>query len=387
MPWYPQGRAPTTRRRRSRSACRCPCMAGRERRCWQPGWPQLAGRKSGSVRAHGYIRSPPISRCAISRSSSAGSRGSDGRRVMSPRGDAVDAGGDDRTTYETLALSVEANPRQIKTRPGRWSSARPTSCSSTPRSSATRRIQRSRSRSSKASLPGGHSPAYFAQLVQPLPIIAARLAQRSGVVRQVPGLLPRARARASVVGPGGRLEELPRAVAQRGLRAVLRGALRAASARRRRVRGHHAPDAPLGDARVRSGPGRTSATGSATSRATAASSARWSTTRAPAVLHMLRRLVGDEAFFDGCAASTRRSRFQKAGTDDFRQRVRSGAGRPLDRFFERWIYGSTLPRLKVHLPRRRAPSSSVRVEQLGEIVRRAGHPDAALRGRQERSTS
>ena len=84
----------------------------------------------------------------------------------------------------------------------------------------------------------------------------AHLAQRSGRVRPVPGLLHRARARAPVVGTGGRLAQLPRAVDQRGLRAVLRGALRAAPARRRGVREHPAADAPVGDERIRPGAGR-----------------------------------------------------------------------------------------------------------------------------------
>ena len=76
--------------------------------------------------------------------------------------------------------------------------------------------------------------------------LAAHVAQRSGVVQQLPRVLPGARSRAPVVGTGGRLAQLPRAVAQRGVRAVLRRALRAAIPRRRRVRRRHAADAPVG---------------------------------------------------------------------------------------------------------------------------------------------
>ena len=54
--------------------------------------------------------------------------------------------------------------------------------------------------------------------------------------------------------------------------------------------------------------------------------------KAAMVLHMLRRLVGDDAFFRGSPrASTRPWKFKKAGTDDFRrameqsERPRSGA--------------------------------------------------------------
>jgi hypothetical protein len=64
-----------------------------------------------------------------------------------------------------------------------------------------------------------------------------------------------------------------------------------------------------------------------------------------AVLHMLRRLVGDEAFFRGIRRFYAESRFRKAGTEDLRRAMEAESDRPLDRFFERWIYGSTLPRL------------------------------------------
>jgi hypothetical protein len=68
--------------------------------------------------------------------------------------------------------------------------------------------------------------------------------------------------------------------------------------------------------------------------------------KSAAVLNMLRGLVGDEAFFAGLRRFYRTMRFKKAGTDDFRQAMEATSGRQLDRFFERWIYGWTIPRLK-----------------------------------------
>jgi hypothetical protein len=65
-----------------------------------------------------------------------------------------------------------------------------------------------------------------------------------------------------------------------------------------------------------------------------------------AVLHMLRRLVGDEAFFRGLRRYYREERFQKAGTEVFRHAMEIESGRDLSRFFEGWIYGSALPKLK-----------------------------------------
>jgi aminopeptidase N len=62
------------------------------------------------------------------------------------------------------------------------------------------------------------------------------------------------------------------------------------------------------------------------------------------VLHMLRRLVGDEPFFSGLREFYRRARFTKAGTDDLRRVFEEVTGRPLERFFRRWVHDSALPR-------------------------------------------
>ncbi|MEX2272295.1 MAG: M1 family aminopeptidase [Vicinamibacterales bacterium] len=65
------------------------------------------------------------------------------------------------------------------------------------------------------------------------------------------------------------------------------------------------------------------------------------------VLHMLRRLVGDERFFAGVRRFYEMARFGKAGTEDFRRVMESETGRNLERFFERWIYGFGVPAVKV----------------------------------------
>jgi hypothetical protein len=88
--------------------------------------------------------------------------------------------------------------------------------------------------------------------------------------------------------------------------------------------------------------------------------------KSAAVLHMLRRLVGDEAFFSGLRGFYLASRFEKVGTDEFREALEKAAGRPLDRFFNQWILGSTLPRLRVTY-RVDGDALAVHVEQLGEV--------------------
>jgi hypothetical protein len=64
-----------------------------------------------------------------------------------------------------------------------------------------------------------------------------------------------------------------------------------------------------------------------------------------AVLHMLRRLLGDQTFFAGLRLFYEDRRYQKAGTDDFERAMEAASGRVLDRFFERWIYGAAIPRV------------------------------------------
>jgi hypothetical protein len=64
-----------------------------------------------------------------------------------------------------------------------------------------------------------------------------------------------------------------------------------------------------------------------------------------AVLHMLRRLLGDEVFLRGLRRFYAGGRFIKVGTEDFRAAMEAEAGQSLERFFERWIYNAGLPRV------------------------------------------
>jgi aminopeptidase N len=88
--------------------------------------------------------------------------------------------------------------------------------------------------------------------------------------------------------------------------------------------------------------------------------------KAALVLHMLRQLVGDEPFFRGLQNFYRTSRFRSVGTLEFRAAMEAEAGRPLDRFFDRWIYGATLPRLDLTY-RIEGPDVILHVEQRSEV--------------------
>ena len=64
------------------------------------------------------------------------------------------------------------------------------------------------------------------------------------------------------------------------------------------------------------------------------------------VLHMLRRQVGDEAFWKGLAAYYARFRDGNALTDDFRRVMEEVSGRSLDGFFREWVYTPGQPRIE-----------------------------------------
>ena len=64
------------------------------------------------------------------------------------------------------------------------------------------------------------------------------------------------------------------------------------------------------------------------------------------VLHMLRRLMGEAPFARGLQRFYGQSRFRRVGTDDLRSAMETEYGRPLERFFERWVYGSEVPILR-----------------------------------------
>ncbi|MGE5243709.1 MAG: M1 family aminopeptidase [Betaproteobacteria bacterium] len=89
-----------------------------------------------------------------------------------------------------------------------------------------------------------------------------------------------------------------------------------------------------------------------------------------AVLHMLRELIGDEAFFRGIRRFYRVSRFRKAGTDEFQQAMEQETGRPLSRFFQQWIDGTSLPKLKFSYRVEKSAQGHevvLHVEQVGEV--------------------
>ena len=89
--------------------------------------------------------------------------------------------------------------------------------------------------------------------------------------------------------------------------------------------------------------------------------------KAAGVLHMLRQLLGDEVFFRSLRRFYTDQRFQKSGTEDLRRTFEAESGRTLDRFFERWIYSTELPRVR-YTTAIRDQMVTVRFEQVGDLV-------------------
>ena len=84
------------------------------------------------------------------------------------------------------------------------------------------------------------------------------------------------------------------------------------------------------------------------------------------VLHMLRRLIGDDAFSRGLKKFYADNRFKKAGTNDLRLAMEAASGKDLNRFFERWIYDNGIPRLR-YSTTVEGNELIVRFEQSGDI--------------------
>ena len=65
------------------------------------------------------------------------------------------------------------------------------------------------------------------------------------------------------------------------------------------------------------------------------------------VLHMLRRQLGDQAFFAGIRAYYERHEHGTALTDDLRWPLEEASGRNLESFFQQWVFEPGYPQLRV----------------------------------------
>ena len=108
------------------------------------------------------------------------------------------------------------------------------------------------------------------------------------------------------------------------------------------------------------------------------------------VLHMLRRLVGDDPFFWGMRRFYSECRFKKAGTDDFRRAMEATSGPRPRPFFDAWIHGAAIPRRRLqfdaHLDRGAIPVRTSRRRTIPAPVT-VTDPDAMPGGSLDRRRS
>jgi hypothetical protein len=74
------------------------------------------------------------------------------------------------------------------------------------------------------------------------------------------------------------------------------------------------------------------------------------------VLHMLRAIVGEEAFRTALTSFQSRHRFQKAGTQDLRESLEAASGKDLAAYFDAWVFGTAVPLIR--LSHRDAPAGA-----------------------------
>lgn len=84
------------------------------------------------------------------------------------------------------------------------------------------------------------------------------------------------------------------------------------------------------------------------------------------VLHMLRRKVGDEAFFEGVRNYYATYRLSNALTGDFQRAMEEASGQSLQSFFEQWLYRPIFPVLDIKWSHdAKAKSFTVRITAQG----------------------
>ncbi|HEX7051987.1 MAG TPA: M1 family metallopeptidase, partial [Longimicrobiales bacterium] len=86
------------------------------------------------------------------------------------------------------------------------------------------------------------------------------------------------------------------------------------------------------------------------------------------VLHMLRGLLGDSAFFDGIRRYYRAHEFGNAHTADLREALEAASGHDLQSFFEQWVFRPGHPRFRTsHTWDAASHTATITIEQVQPV--------------------
>lgn len=85
------------------------------------------------------------------------------------------------------------------------------------------------------------------------------------------------------------------------------------------------------------------------------------------VLHMLRKRLGDEAFFKGLRAYYNEHASATATTEDLRKALEKSSGKDLKEFFARWVYGAGHPRYELAWSSMERSSVTTLMIQLNQV--------------------
>lgn len=88
------------------------------------------------------------------------------------------------------------------------------------------------------------------------------------------------------------------------------------------------------------------------------------------ILHMLRGIVGDEAFFEGISSYYRLYKGRNVWTEDFRKAMETAGGKDLSTFFRQWLYQPGWPEYRLSWSWNRKEQVAeirIRQEQTGEL--------------------
>ena len=247
---------------------------------------------------------------------------------------------------EPVTLLVTANPRQVEQGARARGEGRRHPEVSTPRCWTTRRTSAFTLALTENDVPGGHSPAYFALLNQPAPLSPFVWTNDPVSFPSYPSFFIAHEIAHQWWGQAVGWKNYHEQWLSEGFAQYFAALYAERERGAEQFAQRAAPDAQVGDRAVAAGTGLSRLPARPHPRRGRARSARWSTTRARWCCTCCGAWSATTPFFAGLRDFYATWRYRKAGTDDFRAAMEKASGSTLERFFDRWIFGSGIPHVQ-----------------------------------------